>query len=73
MDERKKLQDVLEKNHPAFRKHLQLDDSFLIDLVAEDVLTGPESEEIKGISIRRRIKRVDRLVEILKTRSFKTF
>ena len=71
MDEREKLKKVLEKKHPDFRKHLHLDDSFLIGLVAVEVLTGPESEEVKGI--KEESKRVDHLLGILMKRPFKTF
>ena len=65
-ERRAKVQDILDRVHPKLRRHLNLDEDFLIDLKAirPKVITNALHDEINAIPIHR--GRIDRLVDIIK-------
>ena len=71
MEDRERVQSVLSKVHPTLRNHLMMDTAFLLQLVANNVLTTEERERAGTIQVRA--ERVDHVIDILMTRPFTHF
>ena len=66
LESRKTIKDVLCKAAPDLREHLLVDDTFLVDLVAAEVLSDDDKEKIQSLSVKP--KKVDTLLDIIKSR-----
>ena len=74
MEDRKKIQSILNQAHPQMRRHLDVDEALLVELKATqpEVITDEEHDEIIHDKKTRHAK-VDYLVNKLKLKSLEVF
>jgi hypothetical protein len=64
---------VLDKAREILREYLNLNDNFIVNLVAKDVLTDEEKLDVKQLNSDHRYREIDSFLDIVRMKSYDVY